>query len=337
MISCLLVSLLIIKKEKEEKTIQEKLSEIIPGIVCWGDSLTEGVIVKKGYPDFLYKKLNSEITDKYNEMLNETSDEESLNPIEVINLGVGGETSATIAGRNGAVDMVLAKDITIPAKRKKIKISLVSLYGGPAQPVRAGDGGTNPVTINGVEGVLTVKQESAFEADCQYYFKRSEDGDEVVCEEGTVVHTFVEDKYLDYWMIIFMGTNGGYDSVETLVRQHKAMVDQQQSDKYIILGMHSGKHEKLEKIDDAMKEAFGDHYISLHDLFTENDLSEYGVILSEDDIQKQSEGSCPRSLLVEGCHFGELGYEIIAEEIYKRMVSLEYFAEIENLLNVEVN
>ena len=79
--------------------------QMIPGIVCWGDSLTYGSGGNgTSYPSVLEECLRNERM-----------------YIPVVNMGIGGENTVTIAGRAGAVPFRL-KEFTIPTESIPVEI-----------------------------------------------------------------------------------------------------------------------------------------------------------------------------------------------------------------------
>lgn len=84
------------------------IADKLPGIVCWGDSLTSGPGGNAmTYPISLQNSINNAICSAYDPVSSLSDEAKSLvNPddykisIPVINMGVGGETTNTILGRN---------------------------------------------------------------------------------------------------------------------------------------------------------------------------------------------------------------------------------------------
>ena len=118
-----------------------------PVIACWGDSLTYGqgssAISSKSYPALL-----SDMT----------------GGLTVHNMGIGGETSVTIAARQGALDIKLEEPVTIPADTTAVEISIGAYnedgsYAGQVVPRNVLLGGWTPCSINGVEGSLALCQQ----------------------------------------------------------------------------------------------------------------------------------------------------------------------------------
>ena len=104
-----------------------------PVIACWGDSLTYGqgssAISSKSYPALL-----SDMT----------------GGLTVHNMGIGGETSVTIAARQGALDIKLEEPVTIPADTTAVEISIGAYnedgsYAGQVVPRNVLLGGWLPV------------------------------------------------------------------------------------------------------------------------------------------------------------------------------------------------
>lgn len=130
-----------IEYDEVQHTFFEKVNDInesfktdLPGIICWGDSLTAGA----GGNGITYPKM---ISSELSSSINENLDFSSLLPkeykylsasprvnkfnIPVINMGVGGEQTDTILGRKGVMPMTIGKDFTIPKVRKSVRLILL--------------------------------------------------------------------------------------------------------------------------------------------------------------------------------------------------------------------
>ena len=86
-------------------------------------------------------------------------------------MGGGAEDSYTVLGRSGAVPYVLSKDLLIPAGTKPVQVEFVSRKGQKVAPLMGGNVGIENVTINGVEGTLSIDAESRRRKIYKYYFK----------------------------------------------------------------------------------------------------------------------------------------------------------------------
>ena len=132
-----------IKQNENNLQQEESMSEpVIPGIICWGDSLTYGHNGEgTSYPSVLEKKIKENIDDE----------------ISVVNMGACGEDSITIAGRSGGIPFVTASDITIPAEKEAIDVSFLSADGKEVHPSLYTDVGINECEIAGVVGTLSIQ------------------------------------------------------------------------------------------------------------------------------------------------------------------------------------
>ncbi|TCL59386.1 glycosyltransferase involved in cell wall biosynthesis [Kineothrix alysoides] len=327
--------------------VQKTTSRYLPGIVCWGDSLTasaggdilpSGERLKKGikYPDILRNEIEAGVF----------GTDVKIGVPEVINMGVGGENTDTILGRNGAVPFVLSSELRMPSFVKSnasdalpVEIHLASQNGDPVAPLRQGNKGMESVSINGIEGIITIEQESYAAADYKYYFTRITYGEAVTIPQGSLIQTQGSVLYTDYIPIIFIGENGGYKDGVELIAQQQAIIKHQEEgigqERYIIVGSHSGTAEESTEIESLMEKAYGRKYINLREYMVTAGLSDAGLIPTSVDNELMAVGVCPASLRVtaEDVHFNSAGYELIGKLIYKRMDELGYFNEVKDAIN----
>ena len=140
------------------------VAEYLPGIVCWGDSLTLGSSGNRAYPSVLKTYLDTYFCDIYDFRSTILNAEEYARlkwddykvKVPVINMGAGPEDSYTILGRAGAMPYVTGEDLTIPAQMERVEIKLQSESGNPVYPLTGGDAGVNNVLLGGVEGTITI-------------------------------------------------------------------------------------------------------------------------------------------------------------------------------------
>ncbi len=319
------------------------LAEFLPGIVCWGDSLTAGA--GGGgvtYPKVLETEIQKEICNQYNlkSQLNGKATylidfSQYKIKIPVINMGVGGENTQTIAGRNGAIPYIVSQGFTIPEDRMPIELTFTSQNGGKVAPLRQGDRGVNPVVIGGIEGTLSIKQESYSSKEYSYFFTRTVAGSSKEIQPGTQIVTAASKKYTDYIPVIFIGQNGGYTDFEDLIRQQRAIIEHQTAnkDRYIIVGLHTGTAESRNALETAMKNEYGAHYINLRDYMATQAMSDAGLIPTDEDKELMRKGSAPKSLMSDSVHFNGIGYELIGRLIYRTMDDLGYFKEANEALS----
>lgn len=293
----------------KEKPQEPKKEAVLPGIVCWGDSLTFGTGGSGvNYPNVL--------RDRISEELRET--------ISVVNLGIGGETSATICARAGVyAPLTVTEEVTIPAETEKVEIFLNQ------NVLRSvlGESGINNCSLNGVEGKIDSNRVS--ETEWKYYFQRSERGTEQTVLAGTQVVTYASVNYKEYASVIFIGQNGGWEGdPQVLIAQQRALIERQteNADKFLVLGLTSGSREERGKLERALRQEFGDKFVNLREyLSNEEMLSASGMELNEKGAEQTAAGIVPDCLRIDGVHFNAKGYEMIGNYVFERMNELGYF------------
>lgn len=302
----------------QTETKKIKAFERFPGIVCWGDSLTYGAHGNGvTYPLVLEAMIKENITDLYN-----------LPPIPVVNMGVGGESSITIAGRNGAIPYVLSRDLTIPADCTPVAVQYISKEGQNVAPLRQGKAGVNPVTIGGIEGTLSITQETHISKEFSYHFTRSAAGEAITVPSGTEIVTAASHQNLDYLPVVYIGQNGGFAGFGDLIHQQRSIIDHQNAnrDRFIVVGLHKGTAESCADLEKAMRDEYGDRYINLRKYMSTKAMADAGLEPTQEDLQLMAQGSTPYSLMVaDRSHFNSTGYALIGRLIYHTMDKLGYF------------
>lgn len=312
---------------------QAYLDENMPGIVCWGDSLTSGMGGQKtNYPT----ELEYSIGKKFSEALNiegkvnpdykylVTSKEYELS-VNVDNMGAAGDTSDTILGRAGVVPFVISDEITIPEGRTRVSLKLESESGDSVAPLRYTSAGMESVTIAGVSGKIEISQSSPTSPNYVYYFTRNVEGSSVIVPEGTPVETSGSIAYKSHIPIVMIGATGGWDTSYELVKENMEMV--KGYDKYIILGIPTGTKASRGTLETLMKETFGDKYINLREYFCTDALTDAGITPTKEDLKNIEEGTVPLSFRAakDNDHLNDTGYQILANLVYERMEELGYF------------
>lgn len=325
----------------------ETVSKYLPGIVCWGDSLTAGAFGNGvTYPKVLHEFIRTNICDQYdlksslNSKYTYLMDSEDYTvSIPVINMGVGGEDTRTIVGRDGAIPYVVSEPLMIPGDTTPVEIHFLSEDGHPVAPLRQGNAGVNSVKIGGIEGTLSIVQESYTSKEYTYYFTRSASGESKEILPGTEIVTAASSQYLDYITVIFMGQNGGYTDIEDLIRQQRAIIKHQTAnqDRFIIVGLHTGNRENRRELEEAMQEEYGDQYINLREYMATQAMTDAGLEPTAQDLAMMEQGATPASLLSDTVHFNANGYELIGKLIYNTMDELGYFKEVRQTLTSNGN
>lgn len=301
-------------KNEKEILIKEEIYSDVPGILAIGDSLTAGAGGEGAtYPSILKSKILKNIYD-----------------IEVINMGVGGEDTTTIMGRVGSIPYFVERFL-IPSNKEEVEINLYSSNGSPVAPLKQGDGYLNPVTINGVEGRITIEQDPSNLDNFLYFFKRNSIGDSVEVSQDTSVLTNAM-KYENYIPIVLMGQNGRYNTGAELIEQIESIVYMESmNSKFLVLGLPSGTAEERFLLEEAMADRFNSRYINLRELLVQEGLTIVNIDPTEADIIAIDSGRIPPSLLSDEVHFNSKGYEAIGEIVFNRIEELGFLDNIKVL------
>lgn len=324
--------------DKTPITIEKKQSdkvERLPGIVCWGSTMSYGS----------YGEGNS----IHNTIEDHMMSDECYIPI--INMGVPRETTHTVMARSGAVD-ILVKAFTIPESIEQVEIKLYSADGSDIFPLRFGTrwtGGMSNVTIAGVQGTLAIDETSAQFEEPIYYFTRNKEGEEIKVEKGEKLISESMTNYVDYIPVVCIGDDGGWETFDELIEQQQAIIDTStNSDKFIVVGLFSvplteeqlksvgddaeAKAELIKKnneaYDKAMEEHWGEHYVNSREYLCSNvaleKLQSKELEITTEDKVNMSEGVVPDIVKYDITHLNGYGYVLIGDAVYDRMVELGY-------------
>lgn len=336
--------------EKDLATVEQYM----PGIVCWGDSITAGSSGNVSYPYTLQKFIDTYICDIYDFRAGLSSAEEIASvkgseyqvSIPVVNMGAGQENSATILGRAGVAPFRIRRAFEIPADKTPVTISFDAPDGSKVEPLTAGSAGMNPVSIGGVQGNLALVSSTDGWKQTRYEFTRLEEGEALKIEAGTEVIPAVAQEYRDYIHVVCLGAYDPYRNPIELVEDIRQLLARQakNTDRYLVLGLctynSAWKLEssfQLDGIDTAMLQAFGDHYVNVRKYLIEDGLRDAGISPTKEDNNNLSKGFVPHSFQsnATGADLNGLAYKLIGKLVYDRMDRLGYFKEIREELNLD--
>ena len=330
------------------------VAQYLPGIVCWGDSLTAGSSGNVSYPGTLQKYIDTYLCDIYDfrSTIENAQDysrldwEEYTVSIPVVNMGAGKEDSATILGRSGVTPYVVGADFEIPGETESVAITLKSADGKAVSPLTAGNAGVNPVTIDGVEGTITRVSEGQGWGQASYQFTRTEAGEPVPVVKGTEIVTACQEEYLDYIHVVWLGTYGDFTNPEKLVSDTKQLLSRQVNnpDRYVVIGpctvrgdWSNADTNTMNAIDSAMMQAFGNHYVNVRKYLMVDGLTDAKITPSKEEKLIIQQGRVPTSFRsnASGADLNSTAYKLIGKLVYERMESLGYFDEIRQELGLD--
>ena len=300
--------------EEKEALLRQAVQQSLPGIVCWGDSLTVGYGGNgESYPATLQRLINENLIDG----------------IPVVNNGVCVETTYTIMARAGAWE-ITTNDFTIPAECYPTEIHIYMTNGMYTNLTAFGDAGLNPVTINGVKGNLTFSYHTGEYGYCN--FTRLEPGEETVVPFGSVVYPASVDLYGGYVNIIFMGENGYYTDADDLISQYQRLIDARGLSRYIVIGLTTGDYRGYGELSRRMADYFGDKYIDMRSELVNRGPELLGIERESGDWYDIQEGIVMGYFKSDAVHLNENGYKAAGIIVYEKMDALGYFDGVKSAI-----
>ena len=310
---------------------QSKPKKITSGrnIVCWGDSMTYGVgATTHQFPTYLKKLLS-----------------DAGSTAQVFNAGVGGESSASIAARQGANPFIV-NPFTIPADKTPVTITLGKVNGLDMYPLYQGNGEGDASgggaalrryfdgEIAGVKGRLSLVQPSAVGTvynrmpDDYYTFTRAESGVAVsVARPAPFYLDYAKQHYGDIH-IIWVGQNNGTDQ-DRAIADTKAIIQKMETldKRYLVISKPISSTETLTKVErDALDakffDEFGRRFIPIRQYLIEYGLQDAGITPTAQDNIDIANGQVPQSLRVDTVHFTTPAYISTAQQIFNRLNEL---------------
>lgn len=258
-------------------------------IIFWGDSLTAGAGGSgTSYPSVVGNLLNKEI----------------------MNMGIGGETSYTILARQGSITPV------IPANADCSAFVLKDINGNNLDPLIQGTSGVNPIKIGN--------------DNTEYTLSRNQDGTYKITNNNTVIQSSVVPRFIKFAgselsgtiTVIFAGQNGARGT--TLLNQLKNAVRKCLNNKYVIVGLTSGTTASRQSLNDLMYAEFGNKFFDAGEYVSKYGMALMNMTPSAEDTQAINQGSIPPSLLSDNVHMNSSGYTAMGTFLANFIKALNY-------------
>lgn len=274
-------------------------------VICYGDSITEGMSMGKEYP--------------YPTQLQRNLGEQ----IKVINGGVSGETSATIMARANVVEISLAKDISFKAGQSEVFVENNFFLTADNEPVRFRYGKLGnelscaSVVIDGKNYTLRG------DGDDEYYLSRQDSSAALTLKKGAKAKFDYSEAYdKAYCTIVLMGANDSDLTADQLIERYKKIAAS--SEKFIAIIPHYGTDYTKE-----FTEAFGNATVNLREYCKEDVWKDYSLEKDKKDEYYMQGGNLSPKFSLDGnkgdCHLSALGYKVLAKLIYDKGVELGYW------------
>lgn len=280
-------------------------------ITCFGDSITEGMgmDVADRYPSVLEANLKGQY--------------------KVLNAGVGGENSYTIAARANAVEFTVTKKMVFGAGESELDSDwkIFSGIGGEEMRFRYGvmgrDLSIKKLTIDGLPYTLRYEKKDT-EENSIYWLGRENSNEKVTIPVGAKIKFDYSDIYEKrYCAVVLMGANDSSTPIETLIARYKAI--EATAENFIAIIPHYGTD-----YTEQFKAAFGNRCVNLREYCKEQVWKDYPAYVKDrSDEVCIEEGILPRTFTYErkkgDCHLNKAGYKVLGDLVYKKGVELGYW------------
>ncbi len=358
-------SITVTYKEIPASVDSETVKSYLPDITAWGDSITAGayaytVNTAEGYLIDLVSLGSTYGGGTYSEVLRNLIAANLYGGIEVVNCGVGGESTATIAARANTESyyLYLREEVTVsdspvvislgqtapestPSKRIGILRKDIKDYISNVTVVAKNSLGEDVEILSGnlVCEVLDGANGEIWGCDygyLQYTFTRTDGGtDPVTLPKDARVVTKSAVMFDGNICIVFMGENGGFDNdFDELIKQQTEILvacgidPVKDTDKYLIISSTSGSNESREAITKALSAKWGANYINMGNELNSRRAHELAGYSEKDIISVENnvlDGTVSPLLLQDGCHPHAVGYAVIANVIFERLFDIGAF------------
>lgn len=302
-ITSVVISILIVAFFAYDYIADTNNRDNMPDVQCWGDSLTVGPGVgDSNYPNQLGK----------------------LSGLNVINFGVGGENSFTIAQRQGGIPFYV-DSFNIPENTEFVQIDLYDETGEKLGILIQGDNGVKNASIDGINGVIYLSEE-----DYKFYFRRYIPGEEVFIKKGTRVFTEgMKAKDEDDILVIFSGTNDNIsrDNVDSLIENQLKMLDFGENEKFIIIGLTYGNN--LDEVNEQLRSTYGTNFVDIKEHLIELSTTDYSEVMDQEDKKRVDLGIVPNIFRIDDVHGNEIYYDELAKLVYEKILELDYLSKRE--------
>lgn len=236
---------------------QKSINDNIKGFVIFGDDYV-AARNNMSFQSFLSMEFDKNL---FYDLNQETSSSALLEQyklkIPIVNHAVVNEDYNTIMSRFGFLPLYTAIDFTIPAETETVPMEFKTENNEPVVFAVQQEEKLGKLIINNVPGYVYFRQD---EDKLIYNFLRSREGKEVRVKAGTSVKAESFEYDTSLIPIIFFGNNTDYDVKKFVSCQKKIMDNSKDINKRCIVITDTEKGSKLDK---EMLNSFGDYYIRL--------------------------------------------------------------------------
>lgn len=272
-------------------------------IIFWGDSLTAGAGGSgTTYPSVCASELNC----------------------SHFNCGVGGETTNTIAARQGGNSIIIPAG---PVNGTYSLDDLTDIFGFHVNPLRQGNGlgSGSAIVVNGKTCNLAITQTSSTSTDATYTISGYTGSNLAV----PTVARFNGCTFTGKVTVIWVGTNGSTvdgvsDSVDARITIIDSMIAHLHNKRYVILGLSTGSESSRAAEDLKLLQKYGANFFPTRKLLVQNGLALVGITPTSQDNTDIASGVVPTSLRSDGTHLNASGYTALGKMLAQKIRSLGF-------------
>lgn len=280
-------------------------------IICFGDSITEGMGMKRpdAYPGVLGSLLEGQFT--------------------VLNAGVGGENSYTICSRANALPFTVKEEIIFEKGESEYLSDAYIFQGIHGEKIRYRYGvfGRNlplsKIFIDGKLYTFRIDRTDHEETD-RYVIVRDDTTERLVIPVGAPIKYDYSEVYdYCYCTVLLQGANDGDMPIDIIIDRYKKIASL--NERFIALIPHYRGDETAKKFYDV----FGENCVNLRKYCLNEYWKDYAQKKSETDRECIQKGKMPPHFTyknnVGDCHLNEIGYRVLAHLVYKKGIELGYW------------
>ena len=345
------------KKRLDEifQATKEEIELLMPGFICLGDDLTAGngggatdyeIVLRDAIKKEILNLFDLEtvVAPEFRNMVHSLENRYMLPTPSFANWGVSGQSTLATVAIDGGYKIILSQDLLQPAEIDNGDLPWMYFEAVRENdneetafyPLLGKDFTTMQVIIDigeGINGTLNRRLVNDPTAPAAYWFVPDEPLEEdLLIPAGTEIITRQSMNNRDYFPIILMGMNDGYETVEELIDQHRALLADKElyaEGYYLVIGLIDSTPAEEAKF----REAFGDNYLNAREYLVEHGLEAAGIEPTEKDAAAIARGEVPPSLLnPTGRFLKSTGYTVLGQEVFRRIDALGYFDAVREVI-----
>lgn len=276
-------------------------------ICAYGDSLTENGNGATSYTDYLNKLIDN-------------------NKVSILNFGKGGQSSGTIAWRQGGLKIKTTKSFNMPEDNQtQINVPITISSGNILN--FTGVNTNLDCVISGIECIMSVNV-----SDSSVNINRKNNGNSVNIPANTIIES-TQNNYNNDLQIIWVGKNdipnaadyqisGVLENIQAMINYLSPSIK-----RFIVLSIITSttqiigttQYNTIMEINNKLKKLYPNNYVDIQDYLVHQCIYDMKLTPTESDLQDIQNGTIPRQLLSDGIHPNPECREYISKFIYNNL------------------